>query len=118
MRLVPLASGSSGNSFLVQNNGSAILVDAGLTAKQLVLRMESVGFDPSLLSAIIVSHGHSDHVKGAGVLSRKLKLPVWMNQGTLEETRGSLGKIHELRMFETGRIFEASAYLSGPSVWE
>jgi phosphoribosyl 1,2-cyclic phosphodiesterase len=114
MRFVPLASGSSGNSFLVQNNGSAILVDAGLTAKQLVLRMESIGFDPSSLNAIIVSHGHSDHVKGAGVLSRKLKLPVWMNQGTWDETGGSLGKIHELRTFETGRIFDVAGFRIHP----
>ncbi len=114
MRLVPLASGSSGNSFLVQNNGSAILVDAGLTAKQLVLRMESIGFDPAGLNGIVVSHGHSDHVKGVGVLSRKLKLPVWMNLGTWEETQGSLGKIHALEMFETGRIFEVAGFRIHP----
>jgi phosphoribosyl 1,2-cyclic phosphodiesterase len=109
MRITPLASGSAGNSFLVQADGSSILVDAGLTAKQIAARLETAGVDPASLSGIIVSHAHSDHVKGVGVLSRKYKLPVWMNRGTWAAARGSLGELHRLEFFRTGKIFELAS---------
>jgi phosphoribosyl 1,2-cyclic phosphodiesterase len=108
MRITPLASGSSGNSFLVRCKDSAVLVDAGLSAKQLCLRLETVGVDPASLRAILVSHGHSDHVKGVGVLSRKYKLPVWMNKGTWTVAKSSVGAVHRLEIFDTGRVFRAA----------
>jgi phosphoribosyl 1,2-cyclic phosphodiesterase len=114
MKITPLASGSSGNSFLVQANGSSILVDAGLTCKQIVLRLESIGEDPESLDGIVVSHEHSDHIKGAGVLSRKFKLPVWMNRGTWNCSSDRLGKLHELEIFETGKIFEVAGFRIHP----
>ncbi len=108
MKLVPLASGSSGNSYFVQSNGAAVLVDAGLNAKQICLRMEAAGIDPGILQAIVLSHAHSDHVKGAGVLSRKFKIPVWTNEGTWAACPTMLGAPHEVRFFRTGRIFECA----------
>jgi phosphoribosyl 1,2-cyclic phosphodiesterase len=114
MRLTPLASGSSGNSFLVQHKEFAILVDAGLSGKQIVERMEKAGADPGLLSGILVSHGHSDHVKGVGVLSRKFKLPVLVNRGTWRIAGPVIGKVHRLELFETGRIFEFAGYRIHP----
>ena len=75
MRITPLASGSSGNSFLVQGNGSSLLVDAGLSGKQITERLEAVGVDPGSLRGIIVSHGHSDHVKGIGVCQESSSCP-------------------------------------------
>lgn len=114
MRITPLASGSSGNSYLLQCNGTSVLIDAGLSGRQIVQRMESAGVDPASLSCILVSHGHSDHVKGVGVLSRKYKLPVWMNRGTWDEARGSLGQPHSVEYFETGRIFEVAGFRVHP----
>jgi phosphoribosyl 1,2-cyclic phosphodiesterase len=114
MQITPLASGSSGNSFLIQGNGSALLVDAGLSGKQIVQRLEKVGFDPASLAGILVSHGHSDHIKGVGVLSRKFKLPVWMNRGTREAIEDQLGKVHELKIFETGRVFVIAEFRVHP----
>jgi phosphoribosyl 1,2-cyclic phosphodiesterase len=114
MRINPLASGSSGNSFLVQCNGSAVLVDAGLSAKQLCLRLETIGVDPKSLKGILVSHGHSDHVKGVGVLSRKYKLPVWMNKSTWAVVKGSVGSVHRLEIFETGKVFCAAGFKVHP----
>ncbi len=110
MKLISLASGSSGNSFLVQSNGSAILIDAGLSAKRILERLCAAAFDPGYLKAIIVSHGHSDHTKGVGTLSRKLKIPVWMNEGTYLESQYMLGKVHSLEFFSTGRIFEVAGF--------
>lgn len=114
MKITPLASGSSGNSFLVQKNGSALLVDAGLSAKQIVERLQKAGFDPGLLKGIIVSHGHSDHVKGVGVLSRRFKLPVFMNKGTWEVLKGYAGELHRLEYFQTGRIFDFGGFRIHP----
>ncbi len=106
MKLTPLASGSSGNSFLVQDNGAAFLVDAGLSAKQISERVAKAGVDPASLSGIIVSHGHSDHVKGVGVLSRKYKLPIYMNRATWQLVKDSVGKIHKTGNLRDGRIFD------------
>jgi phosphoribosyl 1,2-cyclic phosphodiesterase len=106
MKLIPLASGSSGNSYFVQANGTSILVDAGLSAKQLIERMEKSGSDPHELKGILVSHGHSDHVKGAGVLSRKLRIPILINRATWKVIENSAGKVHDLIFFKTGQVFE------------
>ncbi|MBI4961709.1 MAG: MBL fold metallo-hydrolase [Desulfomonile tiedjei] len=114
MRITPLASGSAGNSFLVQCNGSAVLVDAGLSAKQISLRLDTVGIDPGSLKGILVSHGHSDHVKGVGVLSRKYKLPVWINEGTWSVVESSVGAVHRLEIFETGKVFRAAGFKIHP----
>lgn len=114
MRLIPLASGSSGNSFLLQGNGSALLIDAGLSGKQVAERLHAVGVDPGSIGGILVSHGHSDHVKGVGVLSRKFKLPVLMNQGTWMVSERMIGKVWRLDLFETGRIFEFAGFRIHP----
>ena len=114
MQVISLASGSSGNSFLIRIKGSSLLVDAGLSGKQIRERLDRVGVDPESLSGILVSHGHSDHVKGVGVLSRKYKLPVWMNRGTWEVVRKYTGILHRLEIFETGRIFELAGFRVHP----
>lgn len=105
MRITTLASGSTGNSFLVEGEDGAVLVDAGLSGKQIRERLEQAGTNPASLRAIIVSHGHIDHIKGVGVLSRRYKLPVHMNRGTWEVASRITGKVHRLELFETGRIF-------------
>lgn len=108
MKITPLASGSTGNSFLIQTDSAAILVDAGLSGKQMQERIAKTGTDPAELKGIIVSHGHTDHVKGVGVLSRKFKIPVWMNRGTWRVAERNVGKLHSLDFFETGRIFQVA----------
>ncbi|MEW6347800.1 MAG: MBL fold metallo-hydrolase [Thermodesulfobacteriota bacterium] len=114
MRLTPVASGSSGNSYLVEAESAKLLIDAGLTAKQIVLRLGQVGVDPGDLHAIVVSHAHSDHVKGVGVLSRKFKIPVWMNEGTRSVIGDSLGKIDTWEAFETGKSFQVAGFKIHP----
>jgi phosphoribosyl 1,2-cyclic phosphodiesterase len=108
MKVTPLASGSSGNSYLVEGKEGSVLVDAGLSGKRMEERIRNAGADPGSLKAIIVSHAHSDHVKGVGVLSRKFKLPVWMNQGTWSVVEESLGKLHKIEFFRTGGIFDVA----------
>jgi phosphoribosyl 1,2-cyclic phosphodiesterase len=114
MELIPLASGSLGNSFLVRCNGSAILIDAGLTAKRIGERLHEAGEDPGRLSAILVTHAHQDHIKGVGVLSKKFKIPVHVNEGTFKAGKAILEKSFSVEFFQTGRLFEIGGFLIHP----
>lgn len=73
-----LASGSKGNSTIVSSSRTKILVDAGLSCRETFRRLQSVGDDPASLSAIVISHEHSDHVTGLCTLAKKLRIPVYM----------------------------------------
>lgn len=114
MKVTPLASGSSGNAFLIEANGTSILLDAGLSGKAIRERIAETKSDPDRITAILVSHGHSDHVKGVGVLSRRFKVPVYMNERTWRSTCNALGELHELRTFKTGRIFDIDGFKIHP----
>lgn len=80
MRIAVLSSGSKGNSSFIESNNQAILIDAGLSAKRLLGRMEEIEADYKNLNGIIVTHDHSDHIKGVGILARKLKIPVYIHE--------------------------------------
>jgi phosphoribosyl 1,2-cyclic phosphodiesterase len=80
MEIVVLGSGSSGNATIVRSGRTSILLEAGLTAKQIAARARASGCDPGGLSAIFVSHAHSDHVQGAPVFSRRHRIPVHMTE--------------------------------------
>lgn len=90
-----LYSGSSGNSIFVSENDSKILIDAGLPGKKIDSALESIGEDAKDLSGIFITHEHSDHIKGVGVLSRKYDIPVFANASTWEAMESSIGKIKE-----------------------
>jgi phosphoribosyl 1,2-cyclic phosphodiesterase len=100
-----LASGSRGNAIFVKGGDGAILFDAGLSGVEIERRMASRGLDPKELTAIVVSHEHSDHVKGVGIMCRRYKLPVYMTPGTSTAADSQLGRIEDLRHFECGTPF-------------
>lgn len=77
-----LASGSKGNSTVVASARTRILVDAGLSCRELLKRMAAVGQDPAELDAILITHEHQDHVAGLAVLARRLKIPVFFTEQT------------------------------------
>jgi phosphoribosyl 1,2-cyclic phosphodiesterase len=81
-RVRALASGSSGNAFLVEAAGIKLLFDAGLNAARLEYYLRQSGASASQLAAIFVSHEHIDHLRGAGMLARRYRLPVIASQGT------------------------------------
>jgi phosphoribosyl 1,2-cyclic phosphodiesterase len=82
VRVMVLGSGSKGNSTIVATARTRILVDAGLSCRETFKRIRQLGEDPLSISAIVVSHEHSDHVSGLPVLARKLKIPVFMTGPT------------------------------------
>jgi len=107
LAICTLASGSKGNAIYISDGRTSILIDAGLSGIELQRRLTSRGLNPADLDAIIVSHEHSDHIKGVGILSRRYKLPVYMNQHTQSASAG-LGRLHAIIPFECGRPFNIS----------
>jgi phosphoribosyl 1,2-cyclic phosphodiesterase len=77
-----LASGSKGNATVIAAGSTRILVDAGLSCRELMRRMAMVGEDPEYLDAILITHEHLDHVAGLSVLARRLKIPVFFTEQT------------------------------------
>ena len=100
-----LASGSKGNATYISNGDTSILIDAGLSGKEIQRRLTARGLVPEKLDAIMVTHEHGDHVRGAGILSRRYKLPVYINQKT-EAASPGLGSLHEIKPFECGTPFK------------
>ena len=82
MRMTVLASGSKGNSTLVSSSRTRILVDAGLSCRELLKRMQMANEDPAAIDALLITHEHQDHVQGVAVLARKLGVPVYFTQAT------------------------------------
>jgi phosphoribosyl 1,2-cyclic phosphodiesterase len=82
MRMTVLASGSKGNSTLVSSSRTRILVDAGLSCRELLKRMRVANEDPSAIDALLITHEHQDHVQGVAVLARKLGVPVYFTEAT------------------------------------
>jgi len=83
MKITALASGSKGNAYFLQGEESALLIDAGLSARQLRARMAAFGLDEAHLAGILLTHEHTDHLRGADVLARSLGIPVVGTGGTL-----------------------------------
>jgi len=82
MRMTVLASGSKGNSTVIASSTTRILVDAGLSCRELVKRMKAAGEDPVALDAILITHEHQDHVQGLAVTARRLGIPVYLTEPT------------------------------------
>lgn len=102
IRFSPLASGSRGNCLYLECGRTRLLVDAGLTMRETVSRLSLIGVEPDELTAIVISHEHIDHVKGAGPLARAYGLPVYITGRTLAATGGRLGVMPDVREFEPG----------------
>lgn len=89
--LASLGSGSRGNGTLVRMGDSLILVDCGFGLRATTTRLARLGLRPGDLSAILVTHEHSDHVAGVAALAQRYGIPVWCSHGTLRAVRGELG---------------------------
>ena len=104
LRFCLLASGSKGNAIYIGNHKAALLVDCGLSAKQLLLRLEAAGLPAHSIKGIVITHEHRDHVGGVGVAARRLRVPVLSTKATWENCP-NLGPVrHE--SFAAGSPFE------------
>lgn len=107
MYFCPLYSGSSGNALFCQYGDTRLLIDAGRAGKQIEEAMASVGIAPETLSGLLITHEHSDHIQGAGVMARRYHLPVYATQETWRAMQGKIGKIPGdlIRTVQSGKSF-------------
>lgn len=108
-----LASGSAGNCAIVASARTRILVDAGISCRETFKRMKSLGEDPHTLSAIVITHEHSDHVSGLATLAKRLRVPVFMTGAThlawaraMRNEKGERPQLETLERFESGHSFQ------------
>ena len=106
--MVVLGSSSSGNSTLVEAEGTAVLVDAGFSCREITRRLSAVGADPGDLEAVVITHEHTDHVSGARVLARRHEIPVLASPGTLT------GASRALQGVDVRPIAQGEPYSQGP----
>ena len=106
IQMAVLGSGSSGNATLIQCGSTRILVDAGLSAKQLVLRLDALGISADDLDGILITHEHSDHARGVDVLLRKRSIPVYANLFTREALEDKMKSDVPWKVFRNGQSFE------------
>jgi phosphoribosyl 1,2-cyclic phosphodiesterase len=104
----PLASGSQGNATLIRSASTSILVDAGLSRKEMLARLSAVDQKPEELGALLLTHRHKDHCLSAATLCRRLRIPLYATPRTAEHQQPrTLPKIHEIQpggSFEIGDI--------------
>ncbi len=96
MAICSLSSGSSGNSYLVLSENTAVLVDAGVSARQIDQRLKSLGLSLESLDAVLITHEHKDHVKALPVLMKKLAVPFFATGGTEQAVRETCPKAIDL----------------------
>ena len=105
IKFCSLASGSSGNCQYMETRNSKILIDGGFSGKKIESLLNSIGVSGRELDGILVTHEHSDHIKGVGVLSRRYNLPIFANEKTWISMEKNLGKINEenIKVFTSER---------------
>ncbi|MCJ7773890.1 MAG: MBL fold metallo-hydrolase [Desulfobacterales bacterium] len=108
-----LSSGSKGNAIYVSGGSTSILIDAGLSGIEIERRLALKEIQPGSLDAIIVSHEHSDHIQGVGVLSRRFDLPVYISKKT-EVAANHMGSVKDFKNFECGCSFQIKDLLLHP----
>ena len=105
LRFSVLGSGSGGNSAVLCAGGTTVLVDAGLSARQLVLRLEACGIDADDLDAVLLTHEHGDHTCGLDVFCRKRRLPIYGTAHTCEMVREKMRSEVSWKVFDAGSDF-------------
>ncbi|MDD2463477.1 MAG: MBL fold metallo-hydrolase [Desulfobulbus sp.] len=105
MKFSVLGSGSKGNCTLIESGSTKILIDNGFSGKELVSRLARIGITADSLSALVITHEHIDHIRGVGVLARKLGLPIYANALTYRAAEKGLGQLPVRREFSTGESF-------------
>lgn len=93
LKFFSLISGSSGNSTVISDKNTTLLIDCGMSGKRLVQSLDSIGITPDSIDGVLITHEHSDHIKGIGVIARKYGLKIYGSKGTLNSL--TVGKIND-----------------------
>ncbi len=102
----PLASGSKGNSIYLGTEETKILIDAGISTRMLLKRLAEINVAIEEIDAIIVTHDHSDHIKGIPLLSKRYNIPVLANSDTAKGIFATTDEQIQFKIFSTGETFE------------
>lgn len=104
MRVCCLASGSNGNSTLVESDKARVLIDLGISLKELTKRLTNIGIKNDEIDAVFVSHEHIDHIRGVGIFARKYNTPIFINKPTFEESRHIIGSLDTINLINSSHI--------------
>lgn len=110
VKIASIASGSNGNCYYVGTQSEAILIDSGISCREIEKRMLRAGLNIQLVKAIFISHEHSDHIRGVEKFAKKYGVKVYLNAGTSKNCRFRLDNTH-LCHFETGDTIEIGKLL-------
>ncbi|MFV0522021.1 MAG: MBL fold metallo-hydrolase [Mangrovibacterium sp.] len=105
LKVCAIASGSNGNCYYIGTEEEAIVIDAGLSSRQLQVRMQELGINPHSVKTILISHEHSDHARGARVLSKQLNIPAYMTKATYNASRKAI-RPFVVKWFEADSTFQ------------
>jgi phosphoribosyl 1,2-cyclic phosphodiesterase len=105
LRVCVLGSGSKGNCTYIESPEARILVDVGLSAREIERRLRLIGRSPEGLDGMLISHEHADHIQGVGALARRYRLPVYANAATWQRAQHVVGVVADRRDFWTGSPF-------------
>ena len=110
LSLSVLASGSKGNAIFVTNGTNGLLVDAGLSGKELERRLDHQGLSVESIRAVVLTHEHSDHIRGVGVMSRRYDLPVYVSAGIQPHLQRHIGNVKRIVRYQCGTPFHIAGF--------
>lgn len=113
-RFASLGSGSEGNALVVQVGQTCVLMDCGFNLAESIGRLARLGLKPEMLSGIVVTHEHGDHISGVARLARKYSLPVWLTHGTLRAQHKNLGGLDYVTEIDPHNSFSIGEVLIQP----
>ena len=101
MELFSISSSSKGNCILLDNKETTLMIDVGISRKRVVEGFEHFGKNPEDLDGILITHEHSDHIKGLGVFLRKYHIPVYATEDTIDYilNKSSIGEVDKELFF-------------------
>ncbi len=105
MEISVIASGSNGNCCLIEDKDVSLLIDAGKSGREIESRMHRMGKNPEDIDGILITHSHSDHVSGAGVLGRRYGVPLYASKEVYSESRSKIGNV-EAKQFDVKKSFK------------
>jgi phosphoribosyl 1,2-cyclic phosphodiesterase len=114
LKVTVLGSGSHGNAVLIESGGTRLLVDAGFSGRDLERRLAAVDIDPASLTALLVTHDHSDHTRGMGVMARRWNLPLYLTDLTKNVCRDLLDGSEDVRAYSSAEPVEVGGLVVTP----